>query len=223
MIVNPQESDEFDSGELGKQWQWHANYSQYFGMPTNTGCLRLYTHYLGHEAKSLWDAPNLLLQKLPAPEFTATAKLRFASKEQGQYGGIVMMGMDYRALTVNRTGDGFALELRSCRGADTGGAETVETLARLEPTERDTIPYSPAVYIDIYMRMNVSGGMCQMAYSLDGKRFKAAGAPFKMRQGKWIGAKMGFVSETSQTSGNRGWIDADWFRVEKFKGEKVRE
>lgn len=72
------------------------------------------------------------------------------------------------------------------------------------------------------MRMNVSGGKCQMAYSLDGKRFKNAGSPFAMRQGKWIGAKMGFVSETRQTSGNRGWIDADWFRVEKFKGEKVK-
>lgn len=221
-IVNPQESDEFNSTELGKQWQWHANYSQMFGMPTNTGCLRLYTHYLGGEAKSQWEAPNLLLQKLPAPTFTATAKLRFASKEQGQYGGIVIMGMNYQALVVNRTGDGFSLELRHSKGADTGGVETVETLAQLKPTERDTIPYSPAIYIDIYMRMNVSGGKCQMAYSLDGKRFKNAGAPFAMRQGKWIGAKMGFVSETRQTSGNRGWIDADWFRVEKFKGEKVK-
>ena len=38
---------------------------------------------------------------------------------------------------------------------------------------------------------------------------------FTMRQGKWIGAKMGFVSERKNTKGNRGWIDAVWFRVTK--------
>lgn len=41
--VNPQESDEFNSTELGLQWQWHANYNQLWGMPTNNGCMRLYT------------------------------------------------------------------------------------------------------------------------------------------------------------------------------------
>ena len=33
-LTNPQESDEFDGGVLGKQWQWHANYSPLHGMPT---------------------------------------------------------------------------------------------------------------------------------------------------------------------------------------------
>lgn len=49
----------------------------------------------------------------------------------------------------------------------------------------------------------------------DGKRYKNVGNLFTMRQGKWIGAKMGFVSERKNTKGNRGWIDADWFRVTK--------
>lgn len=212
--VNPQESDEFNSPDLGLQWQWHANYDQLSGMPTNDGCMRLYTYYLGNEAKSLWEAPNLLLQKLPAPKFTATAKIRFASKEDGQYGGVVMMGMDYQALVVNRKGDSFQLEIRHCKGADTGGTETCQAVTALQPTEKDTIPYAPAIYIDIYLRMKVADGKCQFAYSLDGKRYKDAGPLFTIRQGKWIGAKMGFVSETVQKTGNRGWIDADWFRIE---------
>lgn len=77
----------------------------------------------------------------------------------------------------------------------------------------DTIPYSPAIYLDIYLQMKVKAGKCQFAYSLDGKRYKDAGDLFTLRQGKWIGAKMGFVSERKNTLGNRGWIDADWFRV----------
>lgn len=51
--VNPQESDEFNSTELGLQWQWHANYNQLWGMPTNNGCLRLYTADLYHQASAM--------------------------------------------------------------------------------------------------------------------------------------------------------------------------
>ena len=223
--VNPQESDEFDSTELGLQWQWHANYNELWGMPTNNGCLRLYTADLAHPAtangngptafKSLWEAGNLLLQKTPAKDFCVTTKMRFASKEDNQYGGVIMMGMNYQALVVRRMGDSFLLQQLHCKGADTGGVETQKTLATLKPTERDTIPYSPAIYLDIYMQMRVKDGKCQFAYSLDGKRYKDVGDVFGLRQGKWIGAKMGYVSERSNTKGNRGWIDADWFRVTK--------
>lgn len=213
--VNPQESDEFNTTELGLQWQWHANYDQLWGMPTANGCLRLYTGDLSYNFKSLWEAGNLLLQKTTAPEFKATAKMRFASKEDNQYGGIIMMGMDYQALVVRRMGDGFLLQQLNCKDADTGGNEQARTLAELRPTDRDTIPYSPAIYIDIYMQMRVKDGKCKFAYSTDGKRFKEVGDTFTMRQGKWIGAKMGFVSERVGTKGNRGWIDADWFRIGK--------
>ena len=34
-----------------------------------------------------------------------------------------------------------------------------------------------------------------------------------MREGKWIGAKIGFVAYEPGQKTNRGWIDADWFRV----------
>ena len=222
LMVNPQESDEFNSTDLGLQWQWHANYNELWGMPTNNGCLRLYTADLEHPAtattdavayRSLWETGNLLLQKLPARDFTATAKMRFASKEDNQFGGIIMMGMDYQALVVRRVGEKFLLQQLHCKDADQGGAETQKTLATFKPTAKDTIPYSPAVYLDIYMQMKVKDGYCRFAYSLDGKRYKDAGDVFALRQGKWIGAKMGFVSERSNTKGNRGWIDADWFRV----------
>lgn len=147
--VNPQESDEFDSTELGLQWQWHANYNELWGMPTNNGCLRLYTADLAHPAtangdgptafKSLWEAGNLLLQKTPAKDFCVTTKMRFASKEDNQYGGVIMMGMNYQALVVRRMGDSFLLQQLHCKDADAGGVETQKTLATLKPTERDTM------------------------------------------------------------------------------------
>lgn len=214
-VSNPQESDEFNDGQLGLQWQWHANYDQLYGMPTADGTYRLYTYDLPQDYKSLWQVPNLLLQKPTAPCFTATAKVRFASKDDNQYGGLVMMGRDYSALVVKRQGDHFQLQRHTCIGADEEGTETQQSLATLRPTERDTIPYSPAIYLDLYLRMTVKDGICRYSYSLDGKRYKDAGDAFTMRQGKWIGAKFGFVAECTNRKGNRGWLDVDWIRITK--------
>jgi len=213
-ITNPQESDEFNDG-LALQWQWHANYHQFYGQPTADGCYRLYTIEQPKGFKSLWDVPNLLLQKPTAPRFTATAKVRFASKEDGQYSGLVMMGRDYSALVICRQGDEFLLQRHTAMGADEGMAETQQTLTTLQSTDRDTIPYAPAIYLDLYLRMTVKDGICTYSYSLDGKRFKQAGEPFKMRQGKWIGAKFGFVAECKDLKASRGWLDIDWIRIIK--------
>jgi len=214
-IVNPQESDEFNDGTLGLQWQWHANYNQFYGMPTADGTMRLYTYDLPEDYVSLWQMPNLLLQKPTAPRFTATAKVRFASKEDNQYGGVVMMGRDYSALVIYRQGDTFLLQRHTCMGADEGRTEQQQTLATLPPTDRDTIPYSPAIYLDMYLRMTVKDGLCTFGYSTDGKRFKEAGESFKMREGKWIGAKFGFVAECRNRKDSRGWLDVDWMRITK--------
>lgn len=208
----PQESDEFNNGQMGLQWQWHANCHQFYGMPTADGTMRLYTYDL---EGTLWDAPNLLLQKSSVPRFTATAKVRFAAKEDGQYGGLVMMGRDYSALVVMRQGDSFLLQRHTCIGADEGLAEKQQTIATLKATEHDTILYAPAIYINMYLRMTVKYGICNYSYSLDGKRFKDAGDPFTMREGKWIGAKFGFVAECKNRKEPRGWLDVDWIRVNK--------
>ena len=214
-VQNPVESDEFDSPFIGKQWQWHANYDQTFGMPTAFGTYRIYTHKLSDNFINLWEVPNLMLQKTPADKFTATAKIRFTSKDQNQFGGIIMMGLDYSALVVKRVGGGFQLQRLTCKSADKGKPEVVDVIATLKPTEVDTIDYQPGTHEDIYLRMKVADGKCRFSYSLDGKKYKEAGAEFAMREGKWIGAKIGFVAAEPAGKANRGWIDADWFRVTK--------
>ena len=35
------------------------------------------------------------------------------------------------------------------------------------------------------------------------------------REGKWIGAKMGFFCTRQNVINDGGWLDIDWFRVEK--------
>lgn len=214
-IVNPVESDEFNAPKLGLQWQWHANYQQTFGMPTSFGTFRLYTHKVSENYKNLWEVPNLMLQKTPTEKFTATAKIRFTSKAQDQLGGIIMMGHNYSALVVKRVGEVFQLQQITCHDADKGKPETVKVLATLKPTAKDEIDYQPAIHEDIYLRMKVADGKCHFAYSTNGKKYQDVGDELTMKEGKWIGAKIGLVAIEPAGKTNRGWIDADWFRVTK--------
>ena len=212
-IVNPVETDEFNATVLGKQWQWQANYDQKFGMPTAFGTMRIYTHKMDDGAVNLWNVPNMLLQKTPADDFTATAKIRMTSKDQNQLGGIIMMGLNYSALAVKRVGDAFQLVRLTCVAADKGKAEKEDVITTLQPTERDKVDYQPAIHEDIYLRMVVSNSQCRFFYSLNGKSFKEAGEMFPMKEGKWIGAKIGLLAVESAGQANRGWVEADWFRV----------
>ena len=212
-VVNPVETDEFSSNRMGLQWQWQANYNQVFGMPTAFGTFRVYNHKHRTDAVNLFDVPNMLLQKTPADNFTATTKIRLTSKAGNQMGGLIMMGLDYSALVAKRVGDEFVLQQLVCHAADKNKPETATTIATLQPTEKDVIDYKPGIHLDIYLRMVVADGKCKFYYSLDGRKFRAAGEEFKMREGKWIGAKIGLVSVEPDGNTDRGWVEADWFRV----------
>ncbi len=225
VVVNPVESDEFNAPVIGRQWQWQANYDEKFGVPTAFGTMRIYTHKLDSDWKNLWPVPNMLLQKTPADEFTVTAKLRFTSKADGQMGGIIMMGHNYQALVVRREGKEFKLLILTCQDADRGKAQQEEVVATLKPTAEDKTDYKPGIHEDIYLRLRVSnaeagvahGGKPQVsfAWSRNGKKFTPCGSQYEMKQGKWIGAKFGFVAVDTNPKTDRGWIDADWIHVEK--------
>lgn len=212
-VATPQESDEFDSG-FGPQWQWHANPQDWFGMPGAGGCLRMYA--CRDRFRNFWTIPNLLLQKFPAERFTATALLRFASKCDGDSGGLIVMGYDYARLAVTRRGDRADIELLTCRDADRGTRERRTRIASI-PLVRHESGDIPLLTADVWFRVEVSdGGVCRFFYSTDGERFHPAGnRPFTARAGKWIGAKTGLFCVSNGSTTDRGWIDADWFRITK--------
>jgi beta-xylosidase len=225
VVVNPVESDEFNTPVLGKQWQWHANYHQFYGMPTAFGTMRIYTHKLSEHWKNLWEVPNLLLQKTPGDEFTVTAKVRFTSKADGQFGGIIMMGHNYQALVVKRVGKEFQLLILTCEDADRGKVQKEELVTTLKPTAEDKIDYKPGIHEDIYLQLKVrneeagqAGGgkpKVSFAWSQNGKKFNDCGSAYQMKEGKWIGAKFGFVAAETNPKVDKGWLEADWIRVTK--------
>ena len=215
LIVNPVESDEFNSPVLGKQWQWHANYHQFFGMPTAFGTMRIYTHKVSDHFKNLWEVPNMLLQKTPADEFTVTTKLRFTSKADGQVGGLIMMGHNYQALVLKRIGREFQLLMVTCQDADRGKPQQEELVATLKPTAEDKIDYKPGIHEDICLRLKVKDSKVRFSYSLNGKNFTDYGQEYQMKEGKWIGAKFGYVAYDTNPKTDKGWVEADWIRVSR--------
>ena len=203
----PQESDEFDQVELGLQWQFHANIQPqwYFIDPTQGGRIRLFAADLTGEKLSLWDAPNLMLQKFPAPDFKATTQVTFVHKDRtvGERGGLVVMGRDYASLSLEQTADGLRLVQHICMKADRKGTERV---AASMPLEQNSL----------YLRVVVSHeNQCRFCYSLDGKKFVEFGEPFAAKEGQWIGAKLGLYCQRAASSNDSGWLEAENFIISK--------
>lgn len=48
-IETPIESDEFNTRQLGLQWEWHANYQDTFGFTSDLGYIRIYGHILSKD------------------------------------------------------------------------------------------------------------------------------------------------------------------------------
>ncbi len=214
-VETPVESDEFNNRMLGLQWEWHANYQDTFGFTSDLGFIRIYGHVLSKDFVNFWEVPNLLLQKFPAEEFTVTAKLKVSAKEDGQQSGLIVMGLDYGYIGVEKEGDHFILKQVVCKNAEQRAPETVTRLAELPASRQYGAGLQDNYEREIYLQVKVSkGGVCHFGYSLEGKEYKPAGIPFTARQGKWIGAKVGLFSTTPYGK-DRGWVDADWFHIDK--------
>ncbi len=217
-ICTPQESDEFDGFKLGLQWQWHGNYNEkWMYCAGDKGFLRLYSYPVVKGYRNLWDVPNLLLQKTTAPSQTVSTKITFkpTAKYEGERTGLVVMGLDYAGLVVENTKDGLVLSQVECKKADKGSEETVHEQVNL----KNNTFYLKAKIYDTGKRINNGYEqivMCEFSYSTNGKKYKALGKPFQLKEGKWIGAKYGvFCTRPAIVTNDGGWSDVDWFHVEK--------
>ncbi len=99
-----------------------------------------------------YDLPNLLLQKLPPENFTATAKVKFIpnrteaykakDKVLGESAGMIMQGMDYAALKfVDTKEEGVVLQYVTCEKAEKGKAEKVVKQVAIK-TSKQPQPYT---------------------------------------------------------------------------------
>lgn len=226
-------SDEFNAPTLGLQWQFLGKSPDLAGWPTTQGFYRLYTTTM--RGNNLWNTPNLMVQKFPAERFTATLKARVSAKQAGEEAGLIVqgrsyarLGLRYRAAQNTDAAPCFEVVYVACEGADCGNAEKpAQVLATIPATE---IPAGirPAYAADIYLRVAVEPSpvsarspvengcvpRCFFSWSTDGKAWTDCPTTFVATQGKWIGATFGLYAINEPDCRDRGWLDADWLRVE---------
>ena len=194
--LNPQTTDEFDGPALGLQWQWHANPSDsWYSLSQNPGNLRLFAVRNPSQYGNLWFVPNLLLQKFPAPAFTATTRLEFHPDLENEKAGLVVMGLKWAYAALTRTAAGVQLVM------DEGEFRRPEDATRrIESVEM------PATAC--HLRVRVDGGaVCAFEYSLDGIVFRRIGKPFTAVKGMWIGAKVGLFCVNPNIDESRAFAD----------------
>ncbi|MBS7256608.1 glycoside hydrolase family 43 protein [Flavobacterium branchiicola] len=201
-VETPAESDEFNTPKLGLQWQWQANAQNNWGFPTSLGYLNLYCLPTIKDSKKIFEAPNLLLQKFPAEEFTVTTRLTFNTRLNGESTGLIIMGLDYSYLNLKN--DNGKLYLNQKTG-------TFDK--KVEETESTPVLISNNT---IYLKVKIKkGGICTFYYSSDDKKYQPIGNDFVSKEGKWIGAKVGLFALSEKVTNDSGSVAVDWFRVTK--------
>lgn len=220
--ANPAESDEFDSLELGKQWQWKGNPNAlWYFCDANASKLRLYSQKTTDTGR-LYDSSNLLLQKFPAENFTATAKVQFIPRKRngkidaGERAGLTIMGYNYGAIAIEGRADGLYLTETECMKANKGGKEVENASVKIDEGK------------ELYLRVQVKRvGVktptqkadykteATFSYSFDGKKFTDFGKKLDVSTGHWIGSKVGLFCVRNWESNDSGWLDIDWFRITK--------
>ena len=198
------DSDEFNEQALGLQWQWQANPKSTWAFPFH-GKLRLFSVQLPDSTRNFWDVPNLLMQKIPAEECMVTAKLTFSPRLEGEKAGLIVHGANYGYISLARKGGGMQLAYTQCNKADKNSEEDV--------TLSDIIPGNI-----IYLRVTIEKpAVCQFSFSTDGESFKPLGEKLTAAPGRWVGAKMGLFCTRISKSNDAGFVDVDYFRVERIR------
>jgi beta-xylosidase len=194
-------SDEFKAAGLGLEWQWQANpQAGWLSPPGTSGMLRL-AAAPAPPGPNLWLAPNLLMQKFPAPAFTVTTRLEFAPRAEDERAGLIVFGYSYAWIGLRQKPRGLRLVLAICENANEGEVE--KEVAGLD------LPRAT-----VHLRMSVDAhARCRFAYGFDGLAFEALGCEFQARQSRWVGAKVGLFAVCRTDAAQTGYAEFGGFRI----------
>ena len=202
-IVTPETSDEFAGTKLGLQWQWHANWQDnWYSLKMRRNWLRLNSVPMRQRSNNLWPVPNLLLQKLPAPNFTLTTMVDGSRLLEGERSGLLLMGRDYSYIAITRNSSGLQIIRATSLEA---AQDTQEKRGQAVAVKVDTV----------FLRITLGEeALARFSYSTDGNKFEFVGDEFAARQGVWIGAKIGLFALGRSEAILHGYADYNWFRFE---------
>lgn len=196
------DSDEFNKPGLGLQWQWQANPQAGWAFPTSKGQLRMYSVYQSDSIINLWNLPNILGQKLPAEEFTASLKFYFKPLHADERFGFIMFGESFAYISIENRKDGFYIVCRENAAASANGLETELASYPVKGNE-----FNFDIKVD-------KGGICRFSFAEKDERYIDIPGEFKMKPGRWVGAKIGFFMLRDNKTNDAGFSDIEWLRFD---------
>lgn len=198
-VEAPAVGDDFPGGRYGRQWQWTATPRpgwtvEHAGDGLRLSCVR--TAY-AHDLRAL---PNVLVQRLPAEEFTVEADLVLNTDEPGANAGLAVLGDAFSWIGLEAGADGTPrLVHRYAEG--TAEHERDAAHARAAPGGRARL------------RIEVTAG-ARCRFSADtGDGFRPSGQVFAAAPWRWVGALLGLFATAPAGTGPAGTAEFTAFRA----------
>lgn len=201
-VTEPDDSDDFEAGILGLQWQWYANYKEsFYSLTERKGFLRLY-NLRQQEGKNqlIWNTANLLLQKLPCPALTVETSMECRGMAIGNKAGMLFIGAQYAYVAVRKEEKGLRLLYVHSRGED----EKEEQVLEQAELTGDKLCIRLVVH---------EGGLSDWYYRPQDGEWKRLRESFMTRDGYWMGAKTGLFAINEFAPEGGGHTDFDYFHL----------
>ena len=210
-VAVPAMSDSFASGRPGLQWQWQGNPGADWVLRGGAAARGLRLRAVpAPAADSLWMATNLLMQKFPAPSFSAeTTLLLKGGAASGERAGLLVFGYDYGWIGLRERADGGQeLVQVLCARADKAGVETVAA----------SVPWPSGQ--PVALRVKVEADLsCRFFFrSVEAGAsapFAALGKPLVASSSRWVGAKVGVFCSAAPGAKSEGHAEFGAFVVDR--------
>lgn len=237
-VCEPDTTDEFDTDKMMLQWQWNSNYddswyvtkTDAYGKKVPDGSYIRLNALASTPLRPVSDYRNLLLQKWPAPEFECVTKMCVNGLENGDYAGIVSLGVEYGAVGIVKNFGEYSI--RTVRGTQSFDCEAAYSKEDVKdyPIAKDTFAdKEKTVYLRYTVKRTGTKDTKEMALavknvpveevtleiSFDGKAYEKQ-VSFTAKAGRWVGVKNGmFVNHNNEVKNENegdGFVTADYIR-----------
>ncbi|MGJ9385612.1 family 43 glycosylhydrolase [Salipaludibacillus sp. CF4.18] len=201
-ITVPATSDDFSGGNLEKQWQWRGNQKQeWYTLKDDSLILFCRAQPLG--VHDLYDTPQILTQKIPAPSCTFETVIDFHGEQPGDSFVFGMFGYQYSGLVVTKEAKETVLYLMNGDSDQSFPREKRERVCAMTNHE------------DLYFRLELKdGGECQLFFKeRKDAQFEPIGSSFQAVKGHWVGAQIGIGSFHEQARKSDGFTRVHSFWI----------
>lgn len=178
-IIAPQSDDEFNTEELGLQWQWNHNpIDSNWSLTDKKGWLVL----KAKKAANIMEAYNTLTQKVMGNTGEVTVQMDVSNMISGQKTGLSSMSKIYNSIGVkNHQGKLYVF----FEGKDKKQEEVILT--------------HKTIYLKL--KLDFIQHKNHFFYSTDNKNFKAIGPDFNAEFGYWKGSRIALFSYNELNDG----------------------